>query len=324
MRNAKVVGAGLTVLAMCLALGPAAMARGSVTVRDDASVLTPGDRQAITRAGANAPFDTVVWITASGYANNKNGFTSHADSLVGSDTVVVALDTGDKWSHVAARQNTGLNSSATMEAKSLTKSHFSENDWAGGIAAAITYLTAQPVGGGRAAGSYGSPMGGYGRTPAPSLSHQSPGGGGFLFLLIIIGILVFVATRFMGGMRRMGGYGPGMMGPGGIPGPMNQGGYGPGYGQPGGGIGGGLMAGGLGALGGGLLGYELGKSAGNQSNPGFGGNQGGFGGDSGGGFGADPGGIVESDSGAGNAPDFGGGADFGGGGADFGGGGTDF
>lgn len=322
------------IIAALLLIGPAigAEARGRVNIQDDAGVLSSGDKQSIQQAAQSAPFDTTVLVIKGGYSGNERAFVSMANRQAGSDQVVIALDTTDRFDHVAARQNTGLTSAETTQAKQSARSNFTGQDWGGGITAIIRSLAqVAPAGGTRPNNRQTNPApiaGAY----APPYQNNSQSGGGFplgslLLIALVIGGLVMLARRMMGGGRQPLGYGPGMnqtMNQPGMGGPNNMNpGYGPGYNQGGynqgghgGGIGGGLMAGGLGAVGGGLLGYELGKSAGEHEN-----QQGGYadGGNN------DPGGIVQSDDGSSNTPDFGGGdtggGDFGGGGGDFGGGG---
>ncbi|MCA1595289.1 MAG: hypothetical protein LC772_02525 [Chloroflexi bacterium] len=326
-------------LAALLLSGGAAFANSSVSIQDQAGVLSANDKQAITQTAQSAPFGVVVWTVNGGYANNKPGFLNALHGYVGSDTVGIGLDTADRFAEVTARQNTGLSPDDSHAAKASADQHFGSHDWAGGIQAAITSLasaaSARPASGSYTQGNY-APRTVYNSNPVnvPSYSqgYQSSGGGfgfGSIFMLFIfIVIISMIARRLMGGGRRYygpGGYGPSGYGPGGYggygAGGMGGMGYGPGYNQGGNG----LLAGGLGALGGGVLGYELGRNAGERENGGQfiqqGGQDWGNSGNSGG-----PGGFSDSDSGAGNAPDFGGGgggADFGGGGggADFGGGG---
>ena len=304
--------------------GTAALANGNVTIQDQAGVLSANDKQSITQAAQSLPYGVVVWTVNGGFAGNKPGFLNQLHQYVGSNTVGIAVDTGDRFSEVAARQNTGLSPSDAQAAKASANSHFASKDWGGGMVAALGALAqAAPY---RSNGGAMAPGGAY--APRPSYSaprgyyQGAPSSGGFssiIMLVVVIGILVMLARRFMGGgmTRGFSPYGPGQYGPGYGPGGYGPGGYGPGYSSGGSG----LMAGGLGAVGGGLLGYELGKSAGEREAGQFNQPQGGQD------FGSapDPGGFVDSDSGAGSAPDFGGGMDSGG--ADFGGGGggsTDF
>jgi len=110
------------VLAACLAQVSAAAA-GELNVRDDAGVLTAADQQTIRDSATRAPFSVYVWAAKGGYSGNKAGFVSAANALVNNnDTVVVAVDTADNFSHVAAR-NARL-SSAAAAAKTSADSSF--------------------------------------------------------------------------------------------------------------------------------------------------------------------------------------------------------
>ena len=317
---------------LCVGIG-FALANGNVVVRDDANLLSAADRDRIQGTAQVAPFGVVVWVANGGYAQNKPSFVRAADGLVGSDSVVVALDVQDKWSHVAARRNAGLTEDAVANAMAAGKASFHTGNWSEGIVEELNTLVA-------AAPSRSAPVPmantslPAGTIPGNPERYGQGGGfhfGAFLMMVLVIGALVMIARRLMGGGQpSYGGYGTqpinqGGMNPGGWPAGPNQGGmggYGPGVNQGGrgGGIGSNLVSGGIGAVGGGLLGYELGKMSGERENQGM--QQGGGAWGIPGGAG-DPGGIVESDNGASNTPDFGGGgSDFGGG--DFGGGGGDF
>lgn len=305
----------LLVVGACLGRVSVAAA-GGLTVRDDAGVLTAADQNAVRDAAGRAPFSVRVWTVKGGYAGNKPGFVAAADALVtGNDTVLVAVDTTERFSHVAAR-NARLTPAAATAAKSAADSAFSRGQWAAGVSAAIDSLS---TGAGAQRVNTAPP-------PAPA---SFPWAGLMLFILLILliggaaaGVLVFLRSRRRTSLAAPGAGGPqDSVGPAYGPVPGGPAGYGPGYaGAPGygwgpgsGGAGrglGGVLAGGaLGGIGGGLLGYELGKEAGEHQGGPEGG--GGYAEQGGGGF-------VESDQGGGGADwNDNGGGDFGGGGGDF-------
>ncbi len=300
----------MLVFAACLAQVSSAAA-GALNVRDDAGVLTAADQQTVRDSASRAPFSVFVWTVKGGYTGNKAGFVSAADALVtNNDTVVIAVDTVDKFSHVAAR-NARLTSAATTAAKTAADSSFTQSQWGAGVNAALGSLTAA-VGSSRGNG-------------APVAAQSSfPLAGLILLVLVVAAVVAGVILLLRSRRRRVPAAGPqDGVAPGYGPGtpPYGQGGpsYGPGGPGYGGGPGqgrgagmGGMLAGGaIGGIGGGLLGYELGKESGEHQ----GGSPDGGSGDQG------QGGFVESDQGGGGA-DWG---DGGGGGADFGGGGgSDF
>jgi len=112
----------LLALGACLGQVSTAAAQG-LNVRDDAGVLTTAERQTIHDAAVKAPFSVSVWTVKGGFTGNKAGFVSAADAMItGNDMVVVAVDTVDKFSHVAAR-NSRLSSAATAAAKSSANSY---------------------------------------------------------------------------------------------------------------------------------------------------------------------------------------------------------
>ena len=148
----------LLVLAACLTQVSTAAA-GNLTVRDDAGVLTSADQQTIRDSASRAPFSVYVWTAKGGYTGNKAAFVSAADALVTSDnSVVVAVDTVDKFTHVAAR-NARLTTAATTAAKTAADSSFGQGQWAAGVTAALTSLTsAAAVYGANGAPNQGGPV----------------------------------------------------------------------------------------------------------------------------------------------------------------------
>ena len=289
----------LLALGACLGQVSIAAAQG-LNVRDDAGVLTAAERQTIHDAAVKAPFSLSVWTVKGGYAGNKAGFVSAADAMItGNDMVVVAVDTVDKFSHVAARSSR-LSSAAAAAAKSSANPYFAQGQWGAGVKEALSSLT-----GAAGSSANSAPVQGFSGAAAPTASQSSPPWVGLIILLVIGGAIAMGAMALLRSRRR---YVPGpqdSVGAGYANGPGY--GSGPGYGRGGVGMGGMLAGGALGGIGGGLLGYELGKESGEQQN---GSNDVGNAD-----FNQGQGGFAESDQG-------GGGADWGGG--DFGGGGSDF
>ncbi len=145
---------------------------GGLNVRDDAGVLTAADQQTIRDAAARAPDSVSVWTVKGGYTGNKTGFVSAADALVTSDnSVVVAVDTVDKFSHVAAR-NARLTPAATTAAKASADSSFGQGQWAAGVTAALTSLTGAVT----VTRANGAPNQGGNVAPVPS-GNSVPRGG---------------------------------------------------------------------------------------------------------------------------------------------------
>ena len=299
-RLTRVVLVLVVAVAACLTLVSQAAA-ASLNIRDDAGVLTAADQQAIHDSANRAPFSVYVWTVKGGYTGNKPGFVAAADALVTrNQTVVIAVDTTEKFSHVAAR-NARVSSAATAAAKSIADSSFAHGQWGAGINAAIGSLSTAAAGR-RGNAAQVAPAGAQGSFPWT----------GLIILLVIVGAIIAAVKALGRSRQRRGmvgprndvgpGYGSGGAGPAGYGGGVGYGGgagYGPGYGGGGRGVGGMLAGGAVGGLGGGLLGYELGKEAGERRD----------GPDNGGYADQGQGGFVESDQG-------GGGADWGGGGGD--------
>ena len=296
----------LLALGACLGQVSTAAAQG-LNVRDDAGVLTTAERQTIHDAALKAPFSVSVWTVKGGFTGNKAGFVSAADAMItGNDMVVVAVDTVDKFSHVAAR-NSRLSSAATAAAKSSANSYFAQGQWGAGVDAAVSSLT-----GAAGSSANGAPVQGFNGAAAPAASQSSPPWVSLIIVLVIIGAIAMGAMALLRSRRRympgpQDGVGAGYANGPGYGGGTGYGG-GSGYGRGGAGMGGMLAGGALGGIGGGLLGYELGKESGEQ--------QGGYNDVGNSDFNQGQDGFAESDQGGGGA-DWGGGGDFGGGGSDF-------
>ncbi len=187
----------LLMLAACLAQVSTAAA-GGLKVRDDAGVLSAADQQTIRASATRAPFSVYVWTAKGGYAGNKAGFVSAANALVrNTDSVVVAVDTVDRFSHVAAR-NARLTSAAAAAAKRSADSSFGQGQWAAGISAALTSLTSAAG----AAGANGAPTrGGNGALAGSQTSF--PWGALIVFLVIVGGVTAGVMALLRARRRRV-------------------------------------------------------------------------------------------------------------------------
>jgi hypothetical protein len=203
----------LLVLAACPVQVSAAAA--GVNVRDDAVVLTASDQQTIRDSAARAPFSLYIWTVRGGYTGNKAGFVAAANALMNSDNmVIVAVDTVDKFSHVAAR-NARLNSAVLVAARASANSSFAKGQWREGVNAAVGRLT-NSAGGSRANGA--TAPGGNG---APGAIQSSFPWVPLIIILLITGAIVVGAMALLRSKQRRH-----------MPGPQD--GVGPGYaGAPG-------------------------------------------------------------------------------------------
>jgi hypothetical protein len=306
-------------LAPVLAAGLLAVAvdanAGSLVVRDEAQVFTPGDTEQLRAIVAKAPFDARL-VTTTSYADQP-GFSRFVGTLVSEPNMVV-LGIDPTHHHVQVHFGTGshIPQASWPAIERAGNDAFKRAAWEeGGADIFRAAATAVSTGGGAAA-------------PVTSPAGDSGGSllGMGLIVMLVIGVIfvaIVAAVLFAIFRRRSPGYGSVGYG-GGAPYP---GGGGPYYGPGGtrgamGPLGGGLIGAGLG----GVAGYELGKMEGEREQRGY--DQGGFGAGGGGSstsgngsFDAGGGGSSWDDSGSSG----GGGSDFGGGGGgDSGGGGSDF
>ena len=284
---------------------------GSVTFDDEADLFRNGKSQ-IESAALSAPFQ-VRAITREN-STSKAELDREVDNLARrapSGTVVIGVDPGLRHLHIAAN-NAYVDAAAVDDAQRTAGSHFRNNDWVGGYAAAVSNLSQvalasrQGTTGNRNTAS--SPaVGGGTRTGSPSGGRTGGGGIPWLMIILAIAAIFFVRRLFRRRQQAYAGYGqqpyqdpndPRMSDP------RYQGGagydprYGPGY-EPQQRRGGGMLGGLLGGLGGGMLGYNLGRRS-RQDDPNSGGGI--LGGGSSGS--ADSGGFV---SGSSDSGDFGGG-----------------
>lgn len=234
---------------------------GSLQIRDEAHVLSPGDAGRLRSAVETAPFDARLVLTTD-YAESSDLSLLVASLLTKPDMIAVGVDPTHHHVQVHFGTGSGIPRAAWPAIERAGNGAFHNGAWEAGATAifraAASAATAAP-----------------GEAAPASTRPPSPVGSG-LFLLLgvaaIIGVTAFLFTR-----RRSpydptgGGYGP--------PPPYGGGGYGPGlsggggygpYGGPGyppppmgggmGALGGGLVGAGLG----GLAGYELGKLEGER------------------------------------------------------------
>jgi hypothetical protein len=116
--------------------------------------------------------------------------------LMNSDNmVIVAVDTEDKFSHVAAR-NARLNSAALVAARASANSSFAKSQWREGVNAAVGRLT-NSVGGSRANGA--TAPGGNG---APGAIQSSFPWEPSIIILLITGAVVVGAMVLLRSKRR--------------------------------------------------------------------------------------------------------------------------
>ncbi len=317
-------------LLVAMVMGSGLAFAGSLSVDDQAQILTSADRTNLQNAASRIGPNVVV-VTATQYnTSNRDQFLSLLRSRRSNDnTIVVGLSTGG-LTEIDAGKNTGISANEASTASSAGSSYFKNKQWGQGLQAVIASAGSLS--------SLGAPSSSGGSVTTPATRDSgSPFGGlfGLLIIVAIIGAVIFFVTRGRRNRAMQQGYNN--PGPNYVAGPgPNYGGqnYGPGYGGPGygpgynNGGGSGLGAGLGGAALGGLVGYELGKNTGNH-NPGdqaggavWGNDASGGGGDQAGGvsWGNDSGGG----SGSGGGDSWGGGTDNSSGGSfDMGGGGGD-
>ncbi len=312
---APALAAGLTLFA-------ATASAGTLTLRDEARVFSPGDADELRGVVAHAPYDARL-VTTTAYADQAS-FSRFVGTLVSEpDMVVVGID--PVHHHVQVHFGTGshIPQAAWPGIERAGNDDFRRGAWEQGSADIF-----------RAASSAAA-QAGFSGTTSPAQASGVSWTGPLLLLLLVGGVIVAVvlfARRRSPGYVDPGGYGAGPYAGG--PGPYPGGGpyYGAGMPPGGGGIGpvgGGVIGAGLG----GVVGYELGKMEGereerarDRGNVGVFDNSGttDYGGGGGGSFDAGGGGSSWDDSSSGGTTDFGGGgSDFGGGGSDFGGGSSD-
>src|ERR1700722_18266617 len=224
-------------LAPALALGLLAIAvdasAGTLTLRDEAQVLTPGDAEQLRAIVAKAPFDARL-ATTTAYADQA-GFSHYVGMLVSSpDMVAVGID--PQHHHVQVHFGTGSHIPQTEwpPIERAGNDAFKRGAWEeGGAAIFRAASTAAASGGGTV-------------SAAPAANRGGMGSAG-LIIMIAVGVILAGVLYSVFSRRRSEPYGGGMGYGGGGPYP-GAGGPGPYYGQGGGG------AGGRGAMGGGALG----------------------------------------------------------------------
>ena len=275
-------------------IGPSVLA-GTLEIRDERHVLSPGDAARLRADVRPAPFDARLAVTAA-YADSRE-LSRYVGSLLNAGNMIaVGLDPEHHHVQVHFGTASGIPQTAWGDVERAGNDAFRQGDWTGGVETIVR----------SAAGSARAPA--AGAAPAPGRSIVSPVFG-LLIAAAVIGLIIYFARR----SRSYGNYGT--TGAYGAP-PPPWGGPGVPYGQPQGGmgpLGGGLIGAGLG----GLAGYELGKAEGEREQRGL------------------DGGVRERSfeeprddgfdaGGGGSSWDDGGGGFDGGGGSDGGGGGSDF
>ena len=138
-RGVKLVALIVTGL---LAMSPAIGRAGGVTFADGAHVLSASDQQSIQSAAQPLSFSVAVITVTGGFANNKTGFVNEMNTYVNSQTLVIAVDTSDRFSHVAAGTATGLSSAQLLSAKDAASADFGAGKWGAGILTALQSVAA--------------------------------------------------------------------------------------------------------------------------------------------------------------------------------------
>lgn len=252
------IGRWLAVLAMALfaVMGLSRDARaGSLQIRDEAQVLSPGDVTRLRSAVDAAPFDARLIFTID-YAEAQD-LSQVVGSMVNRpDVVAVGVDPHHRHVEVHFGTGSGIPRAAWPAIERAGNAAFRNGQWEAGAAAIF-----------RAASDAVNP-GAVEHAPLSSARSPSFVSSGLFLLLGIAAIIGMVAFFFArrrppydgpgGGYPSSGGY------PYGGPGGYGNGPYGPTYpASPAGGmgpLGGGLVGAGLG----GLAGYELGKLEGER------------------------------------------------------------
>jgi hypothetical protein len=291
-------------LALAALVATTALAQaGSVRIDDQANLLGSG-RSQIESAALSSPFQIQV-LTRSN-SRSKAELDEIIDDIArgGRDgTLAMGVDSTLRHLHIAAN-NAYVDRAAVDDAQRLAGTHFKNQDWAAGFAAAIQQLSSVAMAS-RSGGTDRTQTAGVPATTGGGTRPTSPGGGGRGGLpwgLILLGIAAFFLFRMFRRRRTATAYGPEDARYQNVPYDRGQDmrpGYDPRYTEPQRRSG---LGGLLGGLGGGMLGYHLGRRKGQSE-------KGGLGSPGGTSRGttprSDPGGFV---SGSSDAGDFGGGS----------------
>ncbi|MFN2478209.1 MAG: hypothetical protein ABR615_03435 [Pseudonocardiaceae bacterium] len=238
----------IAALVAVLALAAPAWA-STVQIQDDAHVL---NATVVQNEAATLPVGVYIWATTQDAASKSTFDTDVRNKVNSTFPIVIGINTQSRHESIQIGSQARVPQSTAVAAESNASSAFlasmqSSHDYTTAVTAALGKLRTGLVGANR------------GRVPGRQAAPHSSGGGTFIGILFIIGLIV-VSVILIRRRRGSGGrMGPPLMGSG--PPPMDSyGGYGPGYRSgmsPG-------AAGAMGAVGGGLLGYELGKMQGEQ------------------------------------------------------------
>ncbi|MFN2478950.1 MAG: hypothetical protein ABR615_07230 [Pseudonocardiaceae bacterium] len=237
----------IAALAAVLALAAPAWA-STVQIQDDAHVL---NATAVQNEAATLPVGVYIWTTTQDAASKSTFDTDVRNKVNATFPIVIGINTQSRHESIQIGSQARVSQNAALAAESTASSAFlasmqSRPDYTAAVTAALGKLRTGLAGANR------------GRVSGRQVAPHSSGGGAFIGILFVIGLIV-VAVIFIRRRRRSGArMGPPMMGSGPPPMGSYDGGYGQSYRS---GMGPGA-AGAMGAVGGGLLGYELGKMQG--------------------------------------------------------------
>jgi hypothetical protein len=249
LRLAVPIAVPIAALAAVLALAVPAWA-STAQIQDDAHVL---NATVVQNEAATLPVGVYIWTTTQDAASKSTFDTDVRNKVNTTFPIVIGINTQSRHESIQIGSQARVPQNAALAAESSASSAFlasmqSRPDYTAAVTAALGKLRTGLAGANR------------GRVSGRQVASHSSGGGAFIGILFVIGLIVvaviFIRRRRRGPNARMG---PSMMGSG----PPPMGSYDGGYGQqpyrsgmsPG-------AAGAMGAVGGGLLGYELGKMQG--------------------------------------------------------------
>jgi hypothetical protein len=238
----------IAALAAVLALTAPAWA-STAQIQDDAHVL---NATVVQNEAATLPVGVYIWTTTQDAASKSIFDTDVRNKVNATFPIVIGINTQSRHESIQIGSQARVPQNAALAAESSASSEFlasmqSSHDYTTAVTAALGKLRTGLAGATR------------GRVSGRQVAPHSSGGGAFIGILFVIGLIVVAVILFRRRRRSGARMGPPMMGSG----PPPMGSYDGGYGQqpyrsgmsPG-------AAGAMGAVGGGLLGYELGKMQG--------------------------------------------------------------
>src|SRR5947209_6563585 len=144
----------LLLFAQPVALSLAAPTAASARIQDDAGVLSAGDKQSITTAAQQLPYNVVVW-TSTAYPD-KQTFYNAVRNLATGGGLAIGVDPTHKFSHIAATSSTGLSSTDVDAAQQAANAQFGTGAWGQGLVAALNSLAGASGGSGTSGGTGGT------------------------------------------------------------------------------------------------------------------------------------------------------------------------